>query len=174
MKPTKIVITFIVAAISPESGSARQKAEFQTTDRNTVLLIDGDYFYLGPSLHPEEQDFVRNYGFRIKTRNLIRGKCLSLGVIKIAEYKGHDATCKDVHIYRSYVPKIRGLIRYEASCKLLIGNGCDRKRPYKGPAFRYSYEIDGRRGVTVIYLAGIGASNQSNTLRLRGGALLLR
>ena len=152
---------------------AREKAMFVAIDGNTILLIDGQNYYLGLKNHPQVKGFVQSYGFRFKRESLPRGRCMSLGVFKIAEFEGPIATCLNVRISKLDVPDVERIIRYQASCTSLKGDTCKASYHEEVPSFQYAYDVDRRRGLTAIYLAGLTSKNASNTLLLRSGSFFI-
>jgi hypothetical protein len=87
----KLAGLMLMALASPALGQSTtlgQKAVYESSDGRTVLMVLGMYYYLGPRNHPEVSDFVKQYGQMLEYRSINGGRCLSLGVFKLAVIQG--------------------------------------------------------------------------------------
>jgi hypothetical protein len=157
-----------------QSATFDQEAIYESSDGRSVLMVSGSYYYLGPRNHPETSDFVKQYGQMLEYRSMNGGKCLSLGVFKVAVIQGMTSVCQNVHIKRLPRPGSRNVNYYVAMCFELKGGECSSTKGRGRPALVYEYKVENGRGITEIYLSDRRSRNASNTFILKFGSALLR
>ncbi len=82
-------------SLAMSSGKASMNAAtFESLDGHTVLLVADGYYYLGPKNHPADRDFLKQYGQRAEYQQIPGGRCLALGVFKIAALDVNRTTCQ--------------------------------------------------------------------------------
>lgn len=158
----------------PNGRATASAATFESGDGRTILLIADGYYYLGPKNHPVDSQFLMNYGQKVEYRHIREGKCLVLGVFKIAVINVNRAICEGVEIRKTPLADNRRAASYIASCSTLNGTVCGVTRGNGIPALEYGYRVDPKRGITHIYLSSEKSRGKSNTLVLKSGALFLK
>jgi hypothetical protein len=165
----------IIALLSPaleRVQNVERQSVYESQDGNTLLIVSGNYYYLGPRNHPNEGDFVKKYGQAGQYLPVGGGRCFSFGVFKLALFKRASSVCQNVKIRKS-VARVSNATYYEATCFELKGSGCSSVSGAGRPALTYAYKAESGRGITVIYLSDRHSRDRSNTLVLKSGKALL-
>jgi hypothetical protein len=158
---------------------ARSKTEiadaiFESQDGITVLVVSGDYFYLGPKNHPEITNFVSIYGEKIGHQTVQGVKCLVFGALKIAVFNGATSFCQGVRISKLHSSNKSTVGNYSASCFEFQKDICVKATGNGKAALGYGFKVGIGRGVTEIYLSEETSRSSSNVLMLKNGSLLVK
>ena len=171
MQKLALIMFTLACPTLGQSAAVGHEAVYESIDGRTTLMVSGDYYYIGPRNHPDVKGFIIQYGQKLQKLQISGGRCLSLGTFKLAVIEGAASVCQNVRI-RKLSSKNRDVSEYVATCYELKGDGCSPARAQGKPALVYAYKVEGRRGITEIYLSEVGSRNPSNILKIKAGTLL--
>ncbi len=156
----------VLAGCTP--AERHEPIRYETVDKRSVFIIDGDRSYLGSTDYPKDRNVTVSFG--IKTKSFSDGKgntCSSYNGITLSKSPTKQLVCNGTEFIRRETADPTGgkVFRYSSICWGFADGACKYVKS-GSPARVVDYDVlpDGR--LVRIYIAGYASRDSSNTLKL--------